>query len=154
MANQTFESILDTPADKVERPKAAPAGTYAVVVRGMPEHGVSSQKKTPFVRFTYAFQAAGDDVDEDELKAFLTDSEGNTSQLSSKTIKDTYYTTPDSLFRLTDVLENMGIDAEGKSIRGMLDETPNASLNILVGHRASEDGTQVFAEVKRTMKAE
>jgi len=156
MANQTFESILDTPADAVERPKAAPAGTYGIVVRGMPEHGVSSQKKTPFVRFTYAYVAAGEDVDEDELKAFLTDKDGNVSQLSAKTIKDTYYTTPDSLYRLTDCLENMGLDVEnsGKSIRQLLDETPNASLNILVGHRASEDGTQVFAEVKRTMKAE
>lgn len=154
MAQQTFESILDTPADAVERPKPAPAGTFGIVVRGMPEHGVSSQKKTPFVRFTYAFVAAGEDVDEDELKAFITDAEGNVGQLAAKTIKDTYYTTPDALWRLTDVLENMGIDAEGKSVRQMLDETPNASMHILVGHRASEDGTQVFAEVKRTMKAE
>jgi hypothetical protein len=121
----------------------------------MPEHGVSSQKKTPFVRFTYALTAAGDDVDPDELKELLTDKNGETAPIGSKTIKDTYYTTPDSLFRLTDALENMGLDADsGKTIRQLLDETPNADLNILVGHRASEDGTQVFAEVKRTMKAE
>lgn len=153
-AATSFESILDTPADAVERPKPLPAGTYAVVVRGMPEHGVSSQKKTPFVRFTYALVAAGDDVDPDELATLLTDKDGTVQPIGSKTIKDTYYTTPDSLFRLTDVLENMSIDAEGKSIRQMLDETPNADLNILVGHRASEDGTQIFAEVKRTMKPE
>lgn len=157
MANATsFESILDTPADKIERPKPLPAGTYGVVVRGLPEHGVSSQKKTPFVRFTYALVAAGDDVDEDELKELLTDKEGNIQPIGSKTIRDTYYTTPDSMFRLTDCLATMGLDIDqpGVTVRQLIDATPNCDLNILVGHRASEDGTQVFAEVKRTMKAE
>lgn len=151
---ESFESILDTPADAVERPKPLPAGTYSVIVKGMPEHGVSSQKKTPFVRFTYALTAAGEDVDEDELKTLLTNKDGEVEPINTKSIKDTYYTTLDSLFRLTDCLENMGIDLDGRTIRAALDETPNASLTIVVGHRASEDGTQVFAEVKRTMKAE
>jgi hypothetical protein len=154
MNQQTFESILDTPADEVERPKPLPTGTYDVIVSGLPEHGASSQKKTPFVKFTYVLQAAGEDVDEDELVTLLTKKDGTVEPLTTKSIKDTYYTTPDSLFRLTDVIENMGIEQEGKTIRQCLDETPNASLRILVGHRASEDGTQVFAEVKRTMKAE
>jgi len=150
----SFESILDTPADAVERPKPLPAGTYDCIVKGMPEHGQSSQKKTPFVRFTYALQAAGVDVDEDELKELLTDKDGDTVAIGSRSIKDTYYTTPDSLFRLTDALENMGIDLTEKTIRAALDETPNASVRIQVGHRASEDGTQIFAEVKKTMRAE
>jgi hypothetical protein len=154
MNQQTFESILDTPADEVERPKPLPTGTYDVIVSGLPEHGQSSQKRTPFVKFTYVLQAAGEDVDEDELVTLLTKKDGTVEPLTSKSIKDTYYTTPDSLFRLTDAIENMGIEQEGKTIRQCLDETPNASLRILVGHRASEDGTQVFAEVKRTMKAE
>ena len=54
----SFESILDTPAEAVERPKPLPVGTYDVIVKGMPEHGQSSQKKTPFVRFTYALTEA------------------------------------------------------------------------------------------------
>jgi hypothetical protein len=154
MNQQTFESILDTPADEVERPKPLPTGTYDVIVSGLPEHGQSSQKKTPFVKFNYVLQAAGEDVDEDELVTLLTKKDGTVEPLTTKSIKDTYYTTPDSLFRLTDVIENMGIEQEGKTIRQCLDETPNASLRILVGHRASEDGRQVFAEVKQTMKAD
>ncbi len=153
-AATSFESILDTPADAVERPKPGPVGTFDVLVKGMPEHGVSTLKKTPFVRFTYVFQAAGEDVDEDDLKEWLTDKDGNTAALGSRSIRDTYYTTPDSLFRLTDALENMGIDLSEKTIRAALDETPNCSVRIVVGHRASEDGTQIFAEVKRTMKIE
>ncbi len=153
-AAESFESILDTPADAVERPKPGPAGTYSVIVRGMPEHGVSTLKKTPFVRFTYVFQAAGEDVDEDELKEWLTDKNGNVTALNSRSIKDTYYTTTDALWRLTDTLENMGISLDDKTVRAALDETPNSALNILVSHRASEDGTQVFAEVKRVLKPE
>ena len=151
---ESFESILDTPADAVERPKPLPAGTYEAIVKGMPEHGVSTQKKTPFVRFTYALTAAGEDVDEDELKTLLTNKDGEVEAINTKSIRDTYYTTPDAIFRLTDTLERMGIDAEGKTIRQMIDETPNCSIRVVVGHRASEDGQQIFAEVKRTMKAD
>lgn len=145
-AQASFESILDTPATEVDRPKPLPAGTYDGVVKGLYEQGESSQKKTPFVRFTYVMQAAGEDVDEEELQAI--------GGIDGKTIKDTYYTTPEALFRLTDTLERMGIDMEGKTVRQALDETPNASIRIVIGHRASEDGQQIFAEVKRTMKAE
>jgi hypothetical protein len=142
----SFESILDIPATDIERPKPLPAGTYDCIVKGLPEYGESSQKKTPYCRFTYLVQAAGEDVDEDELTAI--------GGLEGKTMRDTYYTTPDAIFRLTDTLERMGIDPEGKSVRQMIDESPNAAIRIMVGHRASEDGQQIFAEVKRTMKAD
>lgn len=154
-AQRSFESILDTPVADVERPAPMPAGTYDVIVRGQYEEGQSSQKKTPFVRFTYVFQAAGEDVDEDQLREILTDKDGNARPLSEKIIKDTYYTTPEALFRLTKVLEDMGIeDLDNKTIRQALSETPNSTLRIKVGHRSSEDGENVFAEVKSTMKAD
>lgn len=145
-AQTSFESILDTPATEVERPKPLPAGTYDAIVKGLPEYGESSQKKTPFCRFNLAMQIAGEDVDQDELD--------NMGGLDGKAIKSTYYTTPDALFRLTDFLEHCGIDPDGKTVRQMIDETPNCSVKVVIGHRASEDGQQIFAEVKRTMKAD
>jgi hypothetical protein len=153
-AQTTFESILDTPADEVNRPVPMPTGTYDCVVKGLYEEGKSSKKGTPFVKFTYAFVAAGEDVDEDELMTILTDKDGNVAPLNTKTVGDTYYTTNDALYRLTDNLENMGIDLDGKSVRQALSETPNCDIRVLIGHRPSEDGTQIYAEVKRTMKAE
>lgn len=90
----SFESILDQRADEVERPKPLPAGTYDVLVKGMPEHGQSSKQKTPFVRFTYVLQAAGEDVDEADLAELLTNARGETVALSERSIRDTYYTTP------------------------------------------------------------
>jgi hypothetical protein len=155
----SFESILDTPTNLVERPRPMPIGTYNCIVKGMYEEGVSSEKKTPFVRFTYAFQSAGDDVNEDELQAVLTDKDGVVHPLGEKTIKDTYYTTPDALYRITDVLVKMGVidpdNDDGKTIRQALSETPNASIRIYVSHRTStSDSQQIFADVKRTMRAE
>ncbi len=154
----SFESILDTPTAAVERPRPMPTGTYDGIVKGLYEEGQSAQKKTPFIRFTYAFVSALDDVDEEELQAVLTDKDGAVHPLGEKSIKDTYYTTPDALFRLTDVLAHMGVidpdNDEGKTIRQALSETPNASIRFTISHRASEDGQQVFAEVKRTMKPE
>jgi len=147
-AQADFASILDMPATDVERPKPLPEGTYFGIIQGMYETGESSKKKTPFVRFTYAVQSVGEDVSEDDIKAF--GDEG----VIGKTVKDTYYTTPDALFRLIDMLENADIDLEGKSIRAGLDETPNCSIGFYIGHRASEDGESVFAEIKKTFKPE
>ena len=148
-ASASFESILDTPATEVERPKPMPTGTYDAIVKGLYEEGLSSQKKTPFVQFAFAFQSAGEDVDEEELQAV--------GVLKDKVIKNNstkFYTTPDSLWRLTDAMEAMGVDMEGKTIRQSLSETPNCSVKLVIGHEASQDGETIFATVKKVMKAD
>jgi hypothetical protein len=153
----TFESILDMPAADVERPKPIPAGTYNAIVYGLYEEGVSSQKKTPFVQFAFLIQSADEDVDEEELTAYLTAKDGTVKSLQSVILKNNstkFYTTPDSMFRLTDFLDHCGIDQEGKSVRQCLSETPNCSVKILIGHTASNDGESIFAELKKTMPAE
>ena len=152
-----FESILDMPAEDVERPKPIPAGTYDAIVKGLYEEGVSSQKRTPFVQFAFAVQAADEDVDEDELSEFLTTKDGTTKALQSIVLKNNstkFYTTPDSMFRLTDFFDHCGIDQNGKTIRQCLSETPNCSVKVLIGHTASQDGSQIFAELKKTMPSE
>jgi hypothetical protein len=153
----TFESILDMPAADVERPKPIPAGTYDAIIQGLYEEGVSSQKKTPFVQFAFAIQAADEDVDEEELTAYLTAKDGSVKALSGVVLKNNstkFYTTPDSMFRLTDFLDDLGIDQTDKTIRQCLSETPNCSVKILIGHVASQDGEQIFAALKKTLPAE
>src|SRR6266700_3967331 len=152
----TFESILDMPAADVERPKPLPVGIYDAIVQGLYEEGVSSQKRTPFVKFAFAIQSANEDVDEDDLTAYLTAKDGSVKALGGVVIKNNstvFYTTPDSMFRLTDFLTDCGIDQEGKTVRQCLSETPNCSIKIVIGHIASQDGEQIFAEVKKTMPA-
>lgn len=155
----SFESILDTPVAKTERPKPMPIGTYDCIVQGMYEEGVSSEKKTPFVRFNYVFQSAGADVNEDDLQAVLTDMDGVVHPLSEKSIKDTYYLSANAMYRLKDALIHMGLiapDIEDDTIhyRHVLSDTPNASIRVYIGHKPSTDGQSVFAEIKRTMPAD
>ena len=145
----TFESILDTPADAVERPKPIPIGTYDAIVQGLYEEGKSSQKQTPFVQFAFAITGAGEDVDEDEL--------AEVGGLEGKVLKNNstkFYTTPDALWRLTEAMEAMGVDLEGKTIRQSLAETPNCAVKILVIHEASQDGEQKFASLKKILPAD
>lgn len=152
-AATTFESILDTPADSVERPKPLPVGTYNAIIRGQYEEDVSAIKKTPFVRFTYAFQSAEPDVNEDDLEEALTSKDGTVTKLTEKTIKDTYYTSAAALFMLTEMLERIGIELENKSIRVALSETPNMAVKVQIEHGISNDG-HPFAQVKRVMAAD
>jgi hypothetical protein len=155
--HQSFESILDTPADDVERPKPLPIGTYDAIVHGLYEEGVSSQKKTPFVQFAFLIQSAGDDVDDTELGAWATGKDGSMRNLAGTVFKNNstkFYTTPDSMFRLTDFIGHCGIDQEGKTVRQCLAETPNCSVRIQIIHTASQDGEQIFAEMKKTMPVE
>ena len=67
MNNPTFASILDRPSGDTEKPKPLPVGTYSAMVKGLPEEGKSSQKKTPFVKFTLQLLQAADDVDPEAL---------------------------------------------------------------------------------------
>lgn len=144
--NPNFSALLEKPADSVERPKPLPAGTYLCVVKGLPENGESTQKKTPFVRFNCQPLQAQEDVDQDALKEM--------GGLENKMIRDTYYVTEDALWRLKKFLEDLGIEAEDKSIGQMISEAPGCQVLISLRHRASEDGQSVFAEVAKTAAVE
>lgn len=144
-AQATFGSILDRAPTEFERPKPLPVGSYTCVVKGLPRHDVSSKKKTEFVEFTLQPLSAGEDVDQDELKAM--------GGYANKTIRATFYTTEDATWRLRKFLEDLGIE-EGDSLRAMIDETPNKQIIAYIKHRASEDGQAVFAELGGTAAVE
>jgi hypothetical protein len=141
-----FADILDQPAADVKPPPLLPAGTYHTVIAGLPEAGKSSQKQTDFFKFTHRIVAALDDVDADEL------AEAFPEGVQGKTIDNTLYLTEKSLFMLTDMLKNCGIDfSDGKSVRAAIDETPNAEVGVVIKHEPSQDGQRIFARVARTV---
>lgn len=140
-----FSELLNTPLDDVERPKPLPAGSYLCVVKGLPEHGKSAKKQTPFVNFTLAPQQALEDVDTDALEEM--------GGLENKTIKATYYLTENSLWRIKDFFETCGIDISGKTIDQASEETVNCQVVAVMKHEASEDGTAVFAKLASTALA-
>ncbi len=148
-----FGTLLDKPSSEVERPKPLPQGSYLTIVKGLPRFDKSSKKQTEFVEFTLAVQSAGEDVDEDDLKAWMSKADGTRRSLKDATIRATYYIIEDALWRLKDFLEHCGIE-EGDSLRAMIDEAPNSQVIAFIKHRASEDGESVFAELAKTAPAE
>lgn len=145
-ASESFADILDMPATEVERPKPKPVGSYLWTVTGMPEHGESSKKKTPFVKFKLTAVQAFDDVDTKELAAA-----GGVEGMVTST---TFYKTPDALWRLIDFLDHCGIEADGKTVRQMIDETPNCQVGGNIIHENSQDGTQTYSKFGTSFKPE
>lgn len=144
-----FSDILDMQSSEIERPKPAPAGTYSCVVSGLPEHGLSAKKKTPFVMFLLKPTSARDDVDADELEEALTSADGSTKKLGDLTFRATYYTTPDAMWRLKEFLDDCGIPDDG-TIRQRIDQAPNKEVLATIRHEASSDGKAMFAQLAGT----
>ncbi len=113
-----FESILDTPASEVSRPKPVPQGTYLSMTKGLPRYDKSSKKGTPFSEYTIQLLEAQSDVDEEALNEALTKGNGDVVPLRDRSIRLTFYHTPDSLWRLVKFLKDLGLDpfvhSEGK----------------------------------------
>lgn len=147
VSKPNFGALLNTPAGEIERPKPLPQGSYVVMVQGLPRFDKSAKKQTEFVEFTLKLLSAAEDVDADELK--------DLGGLAEKTIKDTYYLTEASLWRLKDFLANCDLDTEGEeTLQELIEETPGKQVGIFIKHEASQDGQSVFARVGKTFKVE
>lgn len=148
-----FSSILDRPASEVERPKPLPVGTYVCAVQGRPRFDKSTKKGTEYVEFflrpmePYRNEDGDTDVDTDAL-----DEMGGLTEKSR--LRATFYLTEDAIWRLKKFLVDLGIEAEGRSLAMMIEEAPNQTVLVSIGHRASDDGEGVFAEIKKTAKYE
>jgi hypothetical protein len=137
-----FESILDTPATEIERPKPYPIGTYTCIVQGLPELGRSSKQQTEFVKFKLGFIDALD-VDEAALE--------EAGGIQGKSVDCTFYITEKSAWRIKKFLvDDLGIDDDGKSIRDMLSEAPGRGVVIKIRHELGDDDVSVYARVAST----
>lgn len=149
-----FESILDTPAEKIERPKPLPQGSWFTVVTGH-RFDRSSQQQTEFVEFTLKVTAPGDDVDEEELKKFLTAPDGSMKDIKEAVVRNTYYLTENALYRLKDFCKNCGVDVgKGTTPREWIPETQNAEVGIFVRHKPWQNNEGVSLDIARSFPAE
>ena len=102
------------------------------------------------MEFTHKLISAGDDVDPDELKAYL-----GARKLSEVTMKNTYYLTEGSIWRLKEFLEHCGIDMNAaESLREGIESTPGAEVGVFVNHEPSKDGESFFARINKTFIVE
>ena len=143
-----FASILDEAPTEINRPKPLPVGTYICVVQGQPTYDKSNKKGTPYVQFTLRPVAAEEDVDPEELEAM--------GGMESKTLRATFYLTEDAVYRLDEFHQHCGVDISDASVsrRHRNENIVNAQVRAVVSHRMAEDGSQVYAELKRTASAD
>lgn len=146
-----MKAILNRPSADAAPPKTFPAGTWLCTVKGLPRFDKSSKKKTDYAEFLLKPMQPQEDVDADALAEF--------GDFSKKEIKATYYLTDASEFMLKEFLDNCGIpdvdeDDEKLTHAQRIDLIPGAQVFVTIKHRASEDGTRMFAEVGGTAKVE
>ena len=145
----TFEDILNRPSDEIQPPPLLPPGPYHTIVVGAPESVISSQKKTPGLKFTHKIVAPLEGVDEEALGQI----EGG---IVGKEISNTLWITENSAFMLKDFLTHCGIELSGRSMGAALDDVPNSEVVIFIKHDQTGEGesARLRATVARTAPVE
>ena len=137
-----FQELLNKKASEVEPPKALPAGVYQFQIEKS-EFGKSRQKQTPFVEFMCRATEPFEDVDDESLEEY-----GGLSDKSK--LRITFYITEDSLFRLTNFFEHLGLEEGDKSINELIPDCPGQVFLGTVSHELSQDGETVYANISST----
>jgi hypothetical protein len=125
-----FNALLDTDGTEFKAPVALPAGSYLLNIDS--REFITSQKKgTPGVRIVFGVLSAEEDVDPD----LLVDGNGGPLDLSKKTVREDFWLTPDSAYRLSDadtgLASKAGINVHNKTLRQIIEELPN---NQVIGY--------------------
>ena len=133
-----LSNLLGKRASEVEKPKPLPIGNYTFVIKG---HEVveSSKKGTPGIQFSIQPVEAQDDVDEDLL--------AEVKEPFKKTMRMTNWITEDSLWRLKQFLQVLGLDDEDKTLEELIPETTGMQFIAKVEHEQTQDGNDIIARV-------
>ncbi len=146
-----FQSVLDKPSSAIQKPKPVPQGSYLGVVRGAPKIDKSTKKQTEYSEYTILLTSALDDVDKEALAEF--------GPLGQRTVRATFYHTDDAIYRLAEFLDHCDIpreDEDGNDLttRQRIPLVNNCSVGVFIIHKSSDDGENVYANVKSTFKPE
>lgn len=141
-----FRELLKTKAADIKPPEALPVGTYLCLVDGQAELTTKGKNNNGCAIFKLKFMQPQGDVDQTQLVTIL-----NGKALSEKFIRHTLWITDDSLWRLDNFLANdLGIDKGDKDTGQMIPEAPGRQVMVTIGHRPSDDGKQIYMEIKST----
>lgn len=141
-----FQDILNRPMDDIEAPVPLPPGTYLCIIDGQPVIAKLGKNETPAATFNLKFMQPGQDVSQQALIDAL---KGKT--LPDRTIKHTFWITEDAAWRLKQFLkDHLGIEAT--NLAEALNQSMGRQIYVNIGHRASDDGSQIYMDVKSTAK--
>jgi hypothetical protein len=113
-----FKSLLSKKVDDAERPKILPAGTWEGFVKAF-EYSESQEKKTPMLNLQLGISSPGEDITSEELEGI---------DYAKRTLRFTFYLTPDADWRLKDFLKSCGIETTGKSFGETVPDAVNAPV--------------------------
>ncbi len=125
----TLEDILNVNIDDIEDIPLTPKGTYLVLIKGMPEQGVSSLQQTPFWRYKFTAIEALEDVDADGRDLI-----GEIGGLQNLDIQHDFYMTDKAL----PMFRNFAKQALGlskMSVKEVVAESAGKQLKVHVSHR-------------------
>ena len=69
--------------------------------------------------------------------------------LSKKSFRSDFYFTPDSEWRLKDFIASLGIPTAGRTFGELIPECTGREVLLDISQRNSEDGTEVYNDVKK-----
>lgn len=144
MVQTNFRDLLAQPTDQFKKPPALPEGHYNGSVKAY-EFGKSTKKGTAQIQFIYNITSAGEDVEEEDMAAI--------DLSNGKEMRQTFYITPNALWRLTDHLNALLGPDEGKSFDERIPDTRGIDVLIRVSQRLSEDGEDTYNDVKDVVAA-
>lgn len=142
MTTPDFNTLLSAPVDSFVKPPLMPRGTYrGTIVKH--EYGKSTKKQTPYVEFTARVDEAGDDI-------VRTDLEG--VRFEGRTFSESYYLTPDAMYRLKEFLQSLGIKTEGRSVGEAIPDSAGGQVLMFVEHAPSQRNQDEFYARLTSMK--
>jgi hypothetical protein len=144
MAN--FQDILNKPMDEIDAPVPLPVGTYLCLVDGVPEVSQKGKNQNTAVTFNLKFMQPQADVDQSALISAL---KGKT--LPDRSIRHNLWVTEDAAWRLKQFLKDH-LAVEAKSMSEAIAQAQGRQVYVTLGHRPSDDGTQIYMDIKSTAK--
>lgn len=141
----SFADILNRSTEDVKRPKALPIGVYLTVVSGPFKPGKVGADQKEIVDFQLKILQA-QQVNADDIAAF-----GGMDELLGKDIRARFFLTEDALYRLTDFFETLGIP-KGISFKEALASCPGKQVIVDLTQQPSQDGTQMYNQIKSYAK--
>jgi hypothetical protein len=141
-----FSDILSRKSSEIKAPKPLPPGSYVWLIEGQPRFDRSTKQQTDFVEFTCRCLQPREDVDQTALQ--------EAGGAVGKTRRLTFWITEEAVSRLsnkqgTGFLEQLGIDGD-ISVAEKVSMAPGRQFIGHIRHKASQDGTRIFAEIGQT----
>lgn len=117
-------ALLSVSMDDIKRPEPLPSGIYHAIIAGHKFGQANNEKKTPKVTFEYT------NLELAEGQEHLFE-EGLTAEKVAKgKMQSDFFLTPDSMWRLKEFLESLGIEVQGRSLEDAIQDTSRRDVTI------------------------